>query len=278
MSIELEVTNDQRAAATALGASISLATSLEWRCPPPTNQCLTDTIIAPLIVAQPDPLGDLAAGDTIQHVRLVFPYRPDFIYASGGAAHLHVMIRYQYRDGSSLLDGSFPKDITVLLPTGQVSPSGVSFDLAITSAIIYRPHFNAVADVRGIVEIANGGPEDVRGVSLDVELPETVALPEDPRQIFGPLSPDVHCQASGIGINGGNGPRRGGQHGASSVHCTIPLLAAGSSRHIEFDGTSADGGGEAVMTLNPMAGDRDLLNNSAIVAVPIVLPPASIRH
>jgi len=278
MSIEVEVTNDRRAGAPALGASFSLETSLEWRCPPVTNQCLSDSIIEPLIVAAPDPLGDLRAGEAIRPVRLVFRYLPDFIYASGGPARLHVVIRYRYDDGGSLVDGTFRRDLSVLLPTGQVSPTGVSFDLGILSAVLYRPHFNALEDIRGVIDIGNGGPEDVRGVTLDVQLPASAALPSDPRQIFGPLAPDVHCVGHGLTINGENGRRRGGQSGAASVQCTIPLLVAGSSRHIEFDGFANQEGGEAVVTLTPTAGDRNLLDNTRILMVPPLVPPGSAQR
>jgi hypothetical protein len=277
MSIDFEVTNDASAGATALGAAFAVDTSLEWRCPPLTNRCNSETILEPLDAVAPDPLGDLRAGDVVRPVRLVFPYRPDFIYTSGGAAHLHVVIRYQYSDGSTLIDGTFRRDFTVLLPTGQVSPAGVTFDIGIVSAIIYRPHFNRLEDIRGVIEIAAGGGEDVRGVTLDVQLPASAALLSDPRQIFGPLAPDVHCQAHGLTINGENGRRRGGS-GTSSVQCTIPLLASGSSRRIEFNGTANIAGGEAVVTVSPIAGDRNPLDNTAIAVVPPLVPPESARR
>jgi hypothetical protein len=121
MTIRFDIFNEARATAAALSVSVAPQTSIEWRCPVVTNECLTDTLVEPIIEASPSALGNLDPGAASLGVLLRFRYRESYIYRDGGPARLHLVLSYQYMDGAGVGSGTFGKDFTVLLPNGDVS-------------------------------------------------------------------------------------------------------------------------------------------------------------
>jgi hypothetical protein len=121
MLIDFDIFNEARATAAALNVRVAPQTSIEWRCPPLTNQCLSETLVEPIhLPTRPAALGNLDPGAPRVPVTLAFPYLPDFIYENGGSARLRLVLSYQYMDGVDVVSGTFGKDFTVLLPAGAV--------------------------------------------------------------------------------------------------------------------------------------------------------------
>lgn len=269
MFVDVELSN-RSGSPQALNLRLRPETNVEWRCPPISGLCSSETVVSSMLVL-PDPIPALGPGES-RIVRLYFEFPRELVLTTGGTAHLHGVIDYEFSEGGGAASGTARPEVSLFLPLGNVNPAAVGVDLAVTSLVVSRGGA-AGLDIRVTFRVANLGAESARGVSVTAVLPAHVLLASNVSAVFtSPLPAGVSCRAQGLGgVQGPDGIWVHPPGAPTLVSCSIARLDAGARKAIEFDarGDSPADGELVVVTVGGAGiGDTDPGNDSASESVP----------